>query len=86
MPMNMMDNKRIAVILAGKLGKKEEASKEPEMKKESSDDMPQPDIAAAKALVSAIESRDWEKIVASFKNMMECCDMMDTSEDDEDME
>lgn len=84
--MGMMDNKRIAVILAGKLGNKESSKEESSSsKKESSDDMPQPDIAAAKALVSAIESRDWEKIVASFKNMMECCDLMDT-EDDEDME
>ncbi len=82
MPMGMMDPKRISIILASKLGDKED-KKEPKMKEE--DNMPQPDIAAAKALVAAINDRDFEQVVKAFKNMMECCDMMD-SEDDEDME
>lgn len=73
----LMDSKRISVILAGKLGDKKPTDKPAE------DKSLQPDVAAAKALVAAIEKKDFEKIVSSFKNLMECCDLMDSSEDDE---
>lgn len=78
----MLDSKRISVILAGKMGKKEDA---PEVKVE--EDV-SPELAAAKALLKALDSKNPKRIVDAFKNMIECCDMMDsTMEDDsEDME
>lgn len=74
-PMMSEPKKIAALIVAGKDGgeKSVPVEKDNSMGKE----------AAAKDILSAIESKDASKLVAAFENMMELCKEYEGSEDDE---
>jgi hypothetical protein len=72
----MGPNKKVATIIVGSSEKKSE-EKEVDLEKEAQ-------LDAAKQFLQAVEKKDAQAIVDSFKGLMECCEMESESESEED--